>query len=111
MTVRNLTRGAVLGDAVGVADTRAKRNTGLLKHTGLEPGQGLWIVPCEGIHTFFMKFPIDVVFVDRRRKVRKAVRGLVPWRASLCVTAHSVIELPVGVIETTGTKKGDQLAW
>lgn len=111
LTVRNVTRGAVLGDAIDVADSRAKRNTGLLKHSGLEPGHGLWIVPCEGIHTFFMKFAIDVVFIDRKRRVRKVVRGLVPWRASLCVTAHSVIELPVGVIEASGTQKGDQLAW
>jgi uncharacterized protein len=111
LSVRNVTRGSVLGHAIDVADTRAKRNTGLLKHLGLEPGHGLWIVPCEGIHTFFMKFAIDVVYIDRKRRVRKVVRGLVPWRASLCVTAHSVIELPVGSIEATSTQKGDQLAW
>jgi uncharacterized membrane protein (UPF0127 family) len=111
LTVRNATRGSVLGHAIDVADTRAKRNTGLLKHRGLEPGHGLWIVPCESIHTFFMKFAIDVVYIDRKRRVRKVVRGLVPWRASLCILAHSVIELPVGVIDATQTQKGDQLAW
>jgi uncharacterized membrane protein (UPF0127 family) len=111
LSIRNETRGSVLGDSIDVADTRAKRNTGLLKHAGLEPGHGLWIVPCEGIHTFFMKFAIDVVYIDRKRRVRKVVRGLVPWRASLCLTAHSVIELPVGVIDASQTQKGDQLAW
>lgn len=111
MTVRNVTRGSVLGNEVDVADTRAKRNTGLLKHTGLEPGHGLWIVPCEGIHTFFMKFAIDVVFIDRKRRVRKVVRDLGPWRLAMSMTAHSVIELPVGVIDASGTQKGDQLEW
>jgi uncharacterized membrane protein (UPF0127 family) len=111
LSVRNTTRGSVLGDSIEVADTSAKRATGLLKHKGLEPGHGLWIVPCEGIHTFFMKFAIDVVYIDRKRRVRKVVQGLQPWRASLCVTAHSVMELPAGVIDSTGTQKGDQLAW
>ncbi len=111
LSVRNVTRGSVLGHAIDVADTRAKRNTGLLKHRGLEPGHGLWIVPCEGVHTFFMKFAIDVVYIDRKRRVKKVVRGLAPWRASLCVTAHSVIELPVGAIDRTATQKGDQLEW
>lgn len=111
MNIRNVTRGSVLGDSIDVADTRAKRNTGLLNHLGLEWGHGLWIVPCESIHTFFMKFAIDVVYIDRKHRVRKVVRALVPWRASLCVTAHSVIELPVGAIDASQTQKGDQLAW
>jgi len=107
--VRNQTRSAVLGDAVEVADTSAKRRVGLLKHERLEPGTGLWIVPCESVHTFFMKFPIDLVYLDRKRKVRK-VRNAVPaWRLSMCLTAHSILELPAGVIEKTGTLPGDEL--
>jgi len=70
--VRNHTRDTVLAHAVEVADTSAKRRTGLLKHEKLEPGEGLWIVPCESVHTFFMKFPIDLLYLDRRHKVRKA---------------------------------------
>ncbi|HZL57050.1 MAG TPA: DUF192 domain-containing protein [Bryobacteraceae bacterium] len=111
LSVRNATRGTVLGDAIEVADDSAGRAIGLLKHKSLEPGHGLWIVPCEGIHTFFMKFAIDVVYIDRKRRVRKTVRALAPWRLSLCLTAHSVLELPAGVIEATGTRKGDQLEW
>jgi uncharacterized membrane protein (UPF0127 family) len=107
--VRNVTRGSLLGDSIDVADTSAKRNTGLLKHRGLDKGHGLWIVPCEGIHTFFMKFAIDVVYVDRKHRVRKVVRALGPWKLSFCLPAHSVIELPPGVIEQTQTQKGDQL--
>ena len=60
-----------------VADTSEKRRVGLLKHERLEPGEGLWIVPCESVHTFFMKFPIDLVYLDKKRKVRK-VRHAVP---------------------------------
>ena len=92
-----------------VADTGAKRNTGLLKHDKLQPGEGLWIIPCEGVHTFFMKFPIDLVYLDKRLKVRK-VRPAVPaWRLSACLTAHSVLELPAGVAKETGTVAGDVL--
>jgi hypothetical protein len=58
---------------------------------------------------FFMKFAIDAVYIDRKRRVRKTVRNLRPWRMSICLSAHSVIELPVGVIECSGTQKGDQL--
>ncbi len=107
--VRNVSKGALLGDAIEIADSRATRKKGLLSKTGLEPGTGLWIVPCEAIHTFFMKFAIDVVYIDRKKRVRKTVAGLVPWRMSGCLPAHSVIELPVGVIEATGTSRGDQL--
>ena len=104
-----MTRGTDLGDSIDLADTSATRNRGLLKHTGLEPGHGLWIVPCEGVHTFFMKFSLDLVYIDRSRRVKKVVRAVPPWRMSFCLTAHSVIELPVGVIDQTGTAKGDQL--
>ncbi len=56
-----------------------------------------------------MKFAIDVVFLDRNNRVRKIVSNLVPWRFSLCLSAHSVLELPSGVIQETRTNKGDQL--
>jgi uncharacterized protein len=108
--VRNQTRNTVLGDAVDVADTSDKRRVGLLKHERLEPGTGLWILPCESVHTFFMKFPIDLVYLDRKKKVRK-VRSAVPaWRLSACLTAHSILELPAGGIEKTGTQAGDELS-
>ena len=111
LNVKNVTRGTTLGDSIDVADTSGKRSTGLLKHKGLERGTGLWIVPCEGVHTFFMKFAIDVVYIDRKKRVKKVVRAMGPWRLSACLTAHSVLELPVGVIEDSQTQKGDQLEW
>ena len=108
--MRNLTRNAVLGEAIDVADTSEKRRTGLLKHTGLAPGEGLWIKPCESVHTFFMKFAIDLVYIDKKNKVRKARKAVPPWRLSACLSAHSIIELPAGTIERTGTQAGDELA-
>ncbi len=107
--VRNLTRGTSLGDAIEIADDSAARAKGLLKRDKLDDGTGLWIVPCEAIHTFFMRFTIDVLYIDRKRRVRKAVKRLVPWRMSTCLPAHSVLELPEGTIERTNTQKGDQL--
>lgn len=107
--IRNVTRNTALGDAILRADTSATRRTGLLKHTSLEPGHGLWIVPCQGIHMFFMKFALDLVYVGRDKHVKKVVRAIQPWRISLCLTAHSVLELPVGTIDRTGIVPGDVL--
>jgi uncharacterized membrane protein (UPF0127 family) len=108
--VRNITRGVLLADSVELADTSEKRRTGLLKHTELKPGEGLWIVPCESVHSFFMKFTIDVLYLDREKKVRGMRPKMKPWRVSACLPAHSVLELPAGAIERTGTQKGDQLS-
>ena len=107
--VRNVTRQTVLADSADVADTSKKRRTGLLKHDRLEAGQGLWIVPCESVHSFFMKFPIDLVYLDRAKKVRKVRHRMVPWRVSACLAAHSILELPAGTVAATGTQPGDQL--
>ena len=98
-----------MGSEIDVADTSEKRRTGLLKHQGLEPGEGLWIRPCESVHTFFMKFPIDLVYLDRKRTVRKVRHAVRPWRMSACLSAHSIIELPAGVARASGTVAGDQL--
>jgi len=109
IVVRNQTRNTVLADAAEVADTGKKRRIGLLKHDRLDPGEGLWIVPCESVHSFFMKFAIDLVYLDRHKKVRKVRHRMVPWRLSACLTAHSILELPAGVVAASGTRKGDQL--
>ena len=84
--MRNQNRGTVLAEAADVADTSAKRRTGLLKHTKLEPGAGLWIAPCEAVHSFGMKFAIDVVYLDRKKRVRKVRKEMVPRRLSACLT-------------------------
>ena len=107
--VQNLTRNVELAGRAEIADTSAKRRTGLLKRTGLEPGEGLWIVPCESVHSFFMKFTIDVLYLDRKHRVKKIRPEMSPWRMSACLTAHSVLELPAGTIASSGTQAGDQL--
>lgn len=109
--VRNQTRNTILAQAADVADTSAKRRTGLLKHERLDPGQGLFIVPCESVHSFFMKFAIDLVYLDRKRRVRKIRKNMVPWRISACLSAHSVLELPEGTIAGSATGMGDQLSF
>ena len=107
--VRNVTRGTSIGDAVDAAESSAQRRTGLLKHDKLNDGAGLWIIPCEAVHTFFMKFAIDLIYLDRNRRVRGIVSGLRPWRFSMCLPAHSVLELPSGTIDRTNTQRGDEL--
>jgi uncharacterized membrane protein (UPF0127 family) len=111
MLVRNETRNSVLAESADVADTSAKRQKGLLGRDGLSSGQGLWIVPCEAVHTCGMRFPIDVLYLDRKRRVRKLRQAMRPWRLSMCLLAHSVLELPAGVIQQTGTRPGDQLSF
>ncbi len=108
LRITNKTRGRVLADRADIADTSEKRRTGLLKHTGLAPGEGLWIVPSEGVHTFAMKFTIDVLFLSKQRVVLKTRPHMVKRRIALCLRAHSVVELPAGTIDETGTQKGDQ---
>jgi uncharacterized protein len=109
MKVQNLTRQTVLADNVEVANRAATRRKGLLGRTHLTAGEALWIVPCESVHTFFMRFPIDIVYLDRSRKVRKVRANVPPWRISVCFLAHSVIELATGSVLASRTTPGDQL--
>ena len=109
MKVSNLTRGTVLATRLEVADSGKKRSKGLLGRKGLEPGGGLWIVPCESVHTFFMQFPIDLVYLDRKYRVKKVRHSVGPWRLSACLSAHSILELPAGTIRSTQTQAGDTL--
>jgi uncharacterized membrane protein (UPF0127 family) len=109
LKILNLTRQVVLAHCVEVADHGGTRRKGLLGRDNLAAGEGLWIIPCESVHTFAMKFPIDLVYLDRNKKVRKVRSGVPPWRLSACLSAHSVIELASGTIKTTQTRPGDKL--
>ncbi len=109
LIIRNQTRQTVLADAAELADTSEKRRRGLLKHTSLAPGEGLWIAPCESVHTFFMKFPIDLVYLDKKLKVKKVRHAVPAWRLSACLSAHSVLELPAGAAALAKTQVGDVL--
>ncbi len=109
MRVLNLTRQIVLASRAEVADTGEKRRKGLLGRTALVPGEGLWILPCEAVHTFGMRFVIDLVYLDRKLRVKKIKCNVPPWRLSACLTAHSILELAAGSIRATQTRPGDQL--
>lgn len=105
----NVTKSSSLGGSIELANSGKTRNKGLLGRDGLEPGGGLWIVPCEAIHMFFMRFPIDVVYLDKNKRVVKIVPELKPWRISASIKAHSVLELPAGKASETGTEPGDEI--
>ena len=109
MKIVNLTRQTELANCLEVADNGATRRKGLLGRSDLPAGEGLWIVPCESVHTFGMKFPIDLVYLDRKKKVKKVRSDVQPWRLSACLSAHSVLELASGTINTTQTRPGDRL--
>ena len=91
-----------------VAATPFRRMKGLLGRVGLDPGEGLLIRPTSSIHMFFMRFPIDAVFLDRELVVRKIVPTLRPWRIALR-GAKSVVELPAGEAVRRGVAVGDRL--
>ncbi len=107
--VVDVSRNTELASNVELADTSARRSKGLLGRSGLGAGEGLWIVPCESVHTFGMRFAIDLVYLDRQNRIRKIRRNVVPWRMSACLTAHSVIELPSGAIQEQNVQRGDQI--
>jgi uncharacterized membrane protein (UPF0127 family) len=109
LRISNLTRQSELATCAEVADDGAKRRKGLLGRQGLAPGEGLWILPCEAIHTFGMQFPIDLVYLDRKMCVRKVKGQVRPWRLSACLSAHSVLELAPGTISATQTRPGDMI--
>jgi uncharacterized membrane protein (UPF0127 family) len=109
LRVQNVTQGKILADRAAIANTSATRRTGLLKHTGLDHGEGLWIVPSEGVHTFGMKFAIDVLFLDKKRRIKKMRPNMVRGRIAFSLLSHSTLELPAGTIAETGTQAGDQL--
>ena len=84
----------------------------MLGTSSLEAGDGLLIEPCQSIHSFFMQYPFDALFLNRGGRVVHVIHAMKPFRLSRHVfSGHSVLELPAGVIATTGTEKGDQIRW
>jgi uncharacterized protein len=112
LIARNIDTGAVVADTVAVADTRATRAVGLLNRSEFEPGEGLWIVPSRGVHTCWMRFPIDLVALDERGVVIDHVANLKPWRIRLPRRGTAgVLELPVGSISRSGTSLGHRITF
>ena len=107
LVARNASVNRVLADRVGVAATRAARAVGLLSRTGLEPGEALWIVPSRGVHTWGMRFTIDVLALDEAGMVIDCVSNLRPWRVRLPRRGTAgVLELPAGTLQASGTAVG-----
>ena len=110
MKILNQTRGTVLAERADVARSFWSRLMGLMGRRELPNGGGLVIQPNGSIHTFWMRFPIDVVFVDRANVVVGLQEAMPPNRPYAGARrAHKTLELPVGVIKHSGTVRGDQI--
>lgn len=110
MKITNQCKNSVIADSALLADSFLSRMVGLLKHHQLGQGEGLIITKCNSIHMFFMRFAIDVIFIDKKDVVVGMVRKIRPNRLSkIYWKAVSAIEVPVGVIDASETEVGDQL--
>ena len=108
MVLVNARNDVTIASDVNLALTRAERRKGLLGRDSLDPAAALVISPCSSIHTMFMRFPIDVIFVDRDGRAVRIVKDLAPWRIAVA-RAHAVIELPAGSLGKRDIKVGDEL--
>ena len=110
LVARNASLNTVLADRVDVASTHAERAVGLLSRTSLEPGEALWIVPSRGVHTWGMRFTIDVLALDEAGNVVDCVSNLRPWRVRLPRKGTAgVLELPAGTLEASRTSLGHRV--
>lgn len=108
--IENTTRGTVVAERCRVASSAIDRSVGLLRTPEVLPGEGLLIERSPSIHMFFMRYAIDVVFIDRQHRVTKVVSRLRPWRVVLWARgARDCIELRAGTLDGTGTQRGDWL--
>ena len=112
MRITNQTKGTELASDARVARSMWSRIVGLLGKRSLPSGAALVIDPCSSVHTAFMRFAIDVVYLDPSRRVIKSVTHLRPFRMSAALRGRcSVVELPSGTIAASKTAPGDQLAF
>jgi uncharacterized membrane protein (UPF0127 family) len=107
----NVTKGVAIASELEIATSFAARSQGLLGHSGLKPDTGLLIDPCSSIHMWFMRFPIDVVFLDKKNRVVGLKRNVKPWGMAWSWRGAKTLELPVGVIASTRTQLGDIVAF
>ncbi|MBY0450706.1 MAG: DUF192 domain-containing protein [Cyanobacteria bacterium] len=109
-TAHNQTRNITVAHSVETADTYFSRLFGLMGRAGLPQGHGMWITPCADIHSFFMRFSFDALFLSKTGEVLHSVSAMAPWRVSRWVRGSAgVLELPAGVIEKTQTQLGDHI--
>jgi uncharacterized membrane protein (UPF0127 family) len=111
LVARNVDTGEVVATRVTVATRMIERGIGLLNRQGLDPGEGLLIAPCRGVHTWGMRFPIDVIALDASGVVVDAVASLGPWRIRLPRKGGDrVLELPEGSLARTNTQPGHRIS-
>jgi uncharacterized membrane protein (UPF0127 family) len=109
LTVRNATRHVELGRRVRFAASLVDRAIGLLMTSGLAAGEGMYLSPCKSVHTFFMRYPIDVLFLDSEGTVLRQ-DTLRPWRLTgWQAQCRGVLELMEGTLSRTGTRVGDRI--
>jgi uncharacterized membrane protein (UPF0127 family) len=106
--LRNQRTGAIVADRLLAALDSRSRRTGLLKHTGLALGEAMVIAPTNAIHTFFMRFAIDVAFVDRTGRVVKICAAVKPWKIAWAWGGYAVLETAANALD--GLRPGDVLS-
>jgi len=112
MKVINLSKNTLLADKAGLANTFSKRLIGLLSRRSLEKGEGLILSPSNCIHSFFMRFTIDVIFLDKNSAVVGVLLSFKPFRFSpIYFNASSAIEVPEFTISSTHTQPGDKITF
>ncbi len=107
--IKNVTKGTKLASSAKVASNFSSRLFGLMFKKNIRDEEALIFYQAPSIHTFFMRFPIDILFLGRQMKVKRIVCGLRPWRLSVCWGASTTIELPSGKIRQTKVQVGDKI--
>ncbi len=108
--ILNQRTGEIIASRAWIASDFMSRSTGLLNRSSLESDEALLIVPCNSIHMFFMKFPIDVIYLDKNYKIVRLVNDLAPWRLDSChFKAYMTLETSAGKIAKSDIKLGDLL--
>ena len=110
LVIRNLRNQRRVADALVAAFDSKTRRTGLLRHQAFPDGSAMLIAPTNAVHTFFMRFPIDIAFVTREGRVVKTCAAVRPWRIAAAFGAFAVVELPAGTLARCDTVAGDTLA-
>ncbi|MGE3774684.1 MAG: DUF192 domain-containing protein [Gammaproteobacteria bacterium] len=110
-TLRDADDGRIVVQRVARTTNAVERLRGLLGAPPLAADAGLWLLPCNSVHTAFMRVAIDVVFVDRSLRVVRIVAALPPWRCAVSLRAHSTLELAAGRATALGLAVGSTLRW
>ena len=112
MRITNRTRNTLMGERVTLASTWISRLRGYIGRAEPKPGEGLLLLRCDAIHTHWMSFALDVLFLDDRGKVLVVHRSFHPWsRTKRVPGARYVLEIPIGTVDASGTQVGDELTW